>query len=118
MSEKEDMKGLLDEFYASLGNWQKTSPNEIGKFLELLEAVEKPGALDKKTKEIIAVALSVESHCPWCVSYHVKAAFDSGASEQEIRESGWVAVLMGGGPSLSFMQLVEAAIEDFKNNSK
>lgn len=111
---KEDMKGLLDEFFASVERWKGNSPNELGKFMELLEAIEKPGALDKKTKELIAISLSVISHCNWCVAYHVKASFDAGATEQEIREAGWVAVLMGGGPALSFNQLVEAAIDDFK----
>ncbi len=111
---KEDMKGLLDEFYGSVGKWQKNSPAQIGKFMELLEAIEKPGALDKKTKELIAVALSITGHCEWCIAYHVKAAFDCGAAAEEIREAGWVGVLMGGGPALSYSQLVEDAIEDFK----
>ncbi len=108
------MKGLLDEFYGSVGKWQKNSPAQISKFLELLEAVEKPGALDKKTKELIAIALSVNSHCKWCIAYHVNSAFESGATEQEVREAAWVAVLMGGGPALSYSQLVDDAINDFK----
>ena len=107
------MKDLLDEFYGSVGKWQKDSPAQIGKFMELLEAIEKPGALDKKTKELIAVSLSVTSHCEWCIAYHVKAAFECGANDKEIREAGWVAVLMGGGPALSYSQLVEEAIEEF-----
>ena len=111
---KEDMKGLLDEFYESVGKWQKDSPAQIGKFMGLLEAIEKPGALDKKTKELIAVALSVTGHCEWCIAYHVKSAFDCQATAEEIREAGWVGVLMGGGPALSHSQLIEDAIEDFK----
>lgn len=111
---KEDMKGLLDEFYDSVGKWQKDSSTQIGKFMEMMEAIEKPGAIDLKTKELIAVGASVVSHCQWCVAYHVKGAFDAGAGEQEIREAGWVAVLMGGGPALAYNQLVEDAIEDFK----
>ena len=111
---KRDMKALLNEFYDSVGKWQKNSNPQVTKFMEMLEAIEKPGSIDKRTKELIAVALSVTSHCDWCVAYHVKAAFDCGAKEQEIREAGWVAVLMGGGPALAMNQLVEDAIEDFK----
>lgn len=113
-NKKEDMKGLLDEFYESVGKWQKNSPNEIGKFMELLEAIEKPHALDKKTKELIAVGASTVSHCQWCISFHVKGAFEAGATSQEIREAGWVAVLMGGGPALAYNQLVEDAIKEFE----
>lgn len=108
------MKGLLDEFYGSVGKWQKDSSTQISKFMELLQAVETPGAIDTKTKELIAVALSVTGHCKWCIAYHVKAAFQAGATESEIREAGWVAVVMGGGPALAYSQLVESAIEDFK----
>ncbi len=113
-SMKEDMKRLLNEFYDSVGKWQKDSPTQIGKFMEFLEVIEKPGAMDTKTKELIAIGISVVTHCSWCISYHVKAAFDAKANEQEIREAGWVAVLMGGGPALAYNQLVEDAIEDFK----
>ena len=68
---------------------------------------------DKKVKELIAVALSVNAHCPWCISYHVNEALKAGATPDEIREAAWVAVLMGGGPNLSYMILVEKALKEF-----
>ncbi|MCL4345002.1 MAG: carboxymuconolactone decarboxylase family protein [Candidatus Thermoplasmatota archaeon] len=111
---KEDMKALLDEFYKSVGEWRKSSPEEMGAFMDFLAKVERPKSLDTKTKELIAVALSVEAHCKWCIAFHTDGAFKAGATEDEIRESAWVAVLMGGGPSLSYMQLVEAALVQLK----
>jgi AhpD family alkylhydroperoxidase len=110
---KEDMKGFLEEFNESVDKWQKNSPSQLNRFMALLNEIEKPSALDTKTKELIAISLSVISHCKWCISFHVKAAFDSGATNDEIRDAGWVAVLMGGGPPLAYNQLVEDAIEDF-----
>jgi|UniRef100_A0A7J3SM26 AhpD family alkylhydroperoxidase len=103
---------LLDEVSRSLARWRITSPKQSKAFADLFMSVEMPGALDKKTKELIAIALSVQSHCEWCIAYHVKSAIDCGAKPEEIREACWVAVLMGGSPSLMYMQLVEKALDD------
>ncbi len=107
------MKQLIQDFHNYIRFWKKTSPEQIEKFLELLHAIEKPGVLDTKTKELIAVAISVVVQCQWCIAFHVKAALDAGAKPEEIREAAWVAVLMGGGPQLAYMQLVERALEEF-----
>ena len=107
------MKDLLNEFYKYIGVWKEKSPEQISKFIELLKAIEKPGYLDTKTKELIAVAISVVAQCQWCIAFHVKSALDAGAKPEEIREAAWVAVLMGGGPQLAYMQLVEKALEEF-----
>lgn len=108
-----DMKSLLEEFHEYVKHWKNVAPEQIDAFLNLLMKVESPKALDKKVKELIAVALSVNAHCPWCISYHVNEALKAGASPEEIREAAWVAVLMGGGPNLSYMILVEKALKEF-----
>jgi AhpD family alkylhydroperoxidase len=79
-----------------------------------MEYVEKEGALKVKDKALIAIACAVVAHCEWCVAVHVKHALDSGATENEILESAWVGVLMGGGPSLMYAQGVLKALEDMK----
>ncbi len=107
------MKDLINEFHKYIVHWKKVSPEQISKFLELLQAIEKPGVLTTKTKELIAVAISVVVQCQWCIAFHVKTALDHGATPEEIREAAWVAVLMGGGPQLAYMQLVEKALEEF-----
>ncbi len=107
------MKDLLKEFHTYTSLWKEKSPEQISKFMELLEAIEKPGYLDTKIKELIAVAISVVVQCQWCIAFHVKSALDAGAKPEEIREAAWVAVLMGGGPKLAYMQLVEKALEEF-----
>jgi len=108
-----DMKELLNELFNYVKYWGEVSPDQINAFINLLEKVETPKALDKKVKELIAVALSVNAHCPWCIAYHVSEALKAGAIPDEIREAAWVAVLMGGGPNLSYMILVERALKEF-----
>ncbi|WFO76386.1 carboxymuconolactone decarboxylase family protein [Desulfurococcaceae archaeon MEX13E-LK6-19] len=107
------MKELLEEFHEYIKFWYKKSPEQVRKFMEFMEVVEKKGALDTKTKELIAVAVAVAAQCQWCIAFHVNEALKAGATPEEIREAGWVAVLMGGGPQLAYMQLLEKALEEF-----
>ena len=72
----------------------------------------KKGALDVKTKELLAIGAGVSSQCEWCIAIHVKNALDVGATREEILEAGWVTVMMGGGPKLMYMQGLLKALED------
>jgi alkylhydroperoxidase/carboxymuconolactone decarboxylase family protein YurZ len=45
-------------------------------FLGLVKAVTKPGKLDTRTKELIAVALGLMARCEWCIAYHTKKALE------------------------------------------
>ena len=111
-----EMKDLLKQVNSSLPKFSKENPKEMGSFAKFLQSVESPGAIDVKNKELIAIALSVTAHCHWCIAYHVNGALEQGASKEEIMEAAWVAVLMGGGPALMYMQLVEEAIDDFSGS--
>jgi AhpD family alkylhydroperoxidase len=70
------------------------------------------GALDHKTKELVAVALSVASRCDPCIAFHVPAALRLGATREEIMELLSVTVLMGGGPSLMYAAHVMDAVDE------
>jgi AhpD family alkylhydroperoxidase len=109
----EDMNKLLGEVKQSLGRLGRDYPDVMKAFSSFMGEVEEPGALDAKTKELIAVSLSVACKCKWCIAFHVKNALDAGASRNEIMESCFVAALMAGGPALMYMQLVVKAIDDF-----
>lgn len=53
-------------------------------------------ALDLKTKEIIAIIISIINRCETCINYHVTRALDDGATEEEIVEAISVLMLMRG----------------------
>jgi AhpD family alkylhydroperoxidase len=59
------------------------------------------GALDTRTKQIIAVAVAHVTQCPWCIEGHVKAARRVGAKPEEIMEAIWVAAEMRAGAALA-----------------
>lgn len=60
------------------------------------------GALNAKTKELIALGIAITVRCDGCIAFHVHDALKSGASAPEIAETIGVAILMGGGPSVMY----------------
>jgi AhpD family alkylhydroperoxidase len=66
-------------------------------FLEFSKHVFADGALDRKAKQLIAVAVAHVTQCPYCIQAHTKAALREGASEYELMEAIWVAAEMRAG---------------------
>jgi len=55
------------------------------------------GALPKKTKELIAIGISVVMDCESCMQWHIDQAAACGATQQEILEAIEVGIEMGAG---------------------
>jgi AhpD family alkylhydroperoxidase len=68
-------------------------------FLAMEKATYVDGALSKKTKELIAVGISVVIDCESCMQWHIEQAAKDGASEREVLEAIEVGIEMGGGPA-------------------
>jgi len=66
-------------------------------FLQMERATYADGALPKKTKELIAVGISVLMDCESCMQWHIDQATACGATEQEILEAIEVGIEMGAG---------------------
>lgn len=86
-------------------------------FSELGRAATATGVLDAKTKELIALALSVAARCDPCIGFHKKALVKLGATRQEIDETLGVTTYMGGGPSLMYAANAIAAFDEFAKAS-
>jgi selenide,water dikinase len=72
------------------------------KFQEFLKAAGASGALEAKTKQAIAIALSIVVRCEPCLKGHLKKARAMGFSQEEIDEAAWVAISFGGSPTMVF----------------
>jgi AhpD family alkylhydroperoxidase len=103
----------LEEIKRLIGDLQKEAPEAIGAFHHFMQAVEKPGAMDTKAKELVNVGLAVAAQCEWCIALHVKGALDAGATRAEIIDAGMQAVLMHGGPALMYMTPLTQALDEF-----
>jgi AhpD family alkylhydroperoxidase len=82
-------------------------------FSALALAATKDGALDRKTKEFIAMAIGVSSRCDGCIGFHTEALIKLGATRQEFEEVLGMAVYMGGGPSLMYAADAMLAFDQF-----
>ena len=72
------------------------------------------GALDQKTKELIALAIGISAHCDGCIVSHVRAALRAEATREEILETIGVAIFMGGGPSTVYGAEALQALNQFE----
>ena len=104
-----DLTRSISENLASL---RKDVPDVMKGFSDLAEAAARDGALNRKTKELIALALGVAAHCDGCIGFHVRALVKLGVSRAEVEEALGMAVYMGGGPSLMYSANALAAFEE------
>ena len=104
---------LTQEVSAQVAQLRADIPDTMRGFSAMAQAAGKDGVLDKKTKELIALALSVGARCEPCVGFHAQALVQLGATRQEVAETLGMAVYMGGGPSLMYAAKASAAFEEF-----
>jgi AhpD family alkylhydroperoxidase len=86
---------------------------EIDKaFHDFSNAAFAEGALPRKVKQLIAVAVAHTTQCPYCIRSHTQAALREGASEREIMESIWVASEMRAGAAFAHSAIALEAMAD------
>lgn len=88
-------------------------PDTMQGFSAMAKAATQDGALDKKTKELIALAIGISTRCDGCIGFHVKALVDLGVTKEELEETLGMAIYMGGGPSLMYAADAMLAYEQF-----
>lgn len=98
---------------ATLARLRADIPDTTRGFSALAQAALKDGALDKKTKELIAMALSVAARCDPCLGYHAEALVKLGCTRAEFEEMLGMCVYMGGGPALMYAAHALRAYEEF-----
>ena len=89
------------------------APEVMKGFSALAQAALKADALDTKTKELIALAISVATRCDGCIAFHAEAAMKQGATRAEVLESMGMAVYMGAGPSVMYATQALEAFDQF-----
>lgn len=103
----------LKEVGRTTGKLAAGAPSTMKAFGGLVGAVTQNGALDKKTKELMALSISICIRCEGCIAYHMNKAIEAGALREEVVETITVAVEMGGGPSTVYGAKALAAYDEF-----
>ena len=87
-------------------------PELLKAFLDIDAKVFVDGSLDKKTKELIAVACAHITRCPYCIDGHVKGAKKAGATDEQIAEAIFVSITMSAGASMAHSCIAMEALEE------
>jgi AhpD family alkylhydroperoxidase len=109
---------MATDLTASVGRLSKGIPETMKGFAVIRSAAHAEGCLEPKTKELIAIAISVAVRCDGCIASHTKAAEKNGASREEVLETLSMAVLMGGGPSVVYAAQALDAYDQFMEDAK
>jgi AhpD family alkylhydroperoxidase len=81
-----------------LKEMSKLAPTEFNAWLNLDKIVGRDeGAIPRKYRELIALAVACTTQCPYCIEVHVKAAKAAGASREEVTESSLIAAALRAG---------------------
>lgn len=77
------------------------APEQLKGFNDFNLAVFKDGALTKKEKEIIAVAITHVTQCPYCIETHTKNAKKAGATLEELAEAAFITAAVEAGGTVT-----------------
>lgn len=118
MSDHNHYHGVLNELNPQHRALRKMIPDVYRGFGEMSKAALTPGALDTKTKELIALTIGVVAGCDGCIASHAQGAVRAGASKEEAAEAIGVSILMHGGPATiygaraydAFCEFADAAV--------
>ena len=91
---------------------KELAPGIHDAFTDFSKAVFTDGALDEKTKQLIAVAVAHTTQCPYCIDGHTRLALRKGARPEEVMEAVWVAAEMRAGGAYAHSTVAMAAIAD------
>ncbi len=111
---KTDWPQTAKDLSGELRNLRAGAADVMKAFSTIAQAALAPGALDAKTKELIALAIAVATRCDDCVAFHAKAAVEQGATRDEVLETLGMAIYMGAGPSAMYASHALGAFTQFE----
>ena len=77
---------------------RKLAPADYEAWLGLNNIVgREDGAVPRKYRELMAIAVACTTQCPYCIEAHAKAAKAAGASREEIVEASLIAAALRAG---------------------
>lgn len=108
-----DHAARRSELRAGYRELNQLMPDTMKAFGELHRQAVADGALDHATKELMAVAIGIATHCDDCITLHLHEALRAGATREQVFDAIGVAVLMGGGPASTYATKALQALEQY-----
>jgi len=92
--DSDDLK-LLREF-------KQLAPTEFSAFIQFDNIVRREdGAIPRKYRELIAIAVACTTQCPYCLDVHTRNAKRVGATRQEVTEAAMLAAALRAGAAVT-----------------
>ncbi|MPY92315.1 MAG: hypothetical protein GEV08_04380 [Acidimicrobiia bacterium] len=113
MAEPGSYRDLFHRSGRAVSKLAQHQPEVHENFWKVHEAAMRPGALDRKTKELIGLALVVSMHCDVCITMHARDCLRAGCSREEVYEALNVAVMEGDGPTMVYAGWAVEAMEEY-----
>lgn len=79
----------------------KLSPEAMTSFFAYDKAALADGAIPKKYKELMAIAVALTTQCVYCIELHRQEAIKAGVTEQELAEAIHVASALRAGAAIT-----------------
>ena len=108
-----DWVDYRNQLMGRIGEIAKLSPATVQGYQMLSGAGARTNHLGAKTRELIALAVSVTTRCDCCITVHTAEALKQGATKDEIAEALGVAVALNAGAALVYSARVMDATEAY-----
>lgn len=106
-------KDVLNELKRPAVDLRRLIPEVLQAYSDLAKTAMAEGALDVKTKELIALSIAATRQCDGCMASHARKARSAGVTDVEVAEAMGVVILMNGGPGTVYGPRALAAFNDF-----
>lgn len=113
MSNVEEMR----ERRSRLNGVMREADDFFGRFGDLDDSAYAEGALGKKHKELMGLAISVATRCDECILYHLDGCEREAASKEEIVETIKIGVVAGGSITMPNARFAFEALAGKDNES-
>jgi AhpD family alkylhydroperoxidase len=80
---------------------KQLAPAEFKGFVELDKIVGRDGAIPRKYRELMALAVACTTQCPYCLDVHTTNAKRAGATREEVAEAAFIAAALRAGAAVT-----------------
>src|SRR5438477_9534324 len=89
-----------DEDLPKFAEFGKLSPDLFEKFMAWYQACQAEGALSRREKALIGLAVAHSVQCPYCIDAYTQSSLENGSNPEQMAEAIHMAAAVRGGAAL------------------
>ena len=115
-------EGVVDKFQKKREEQNRLVMKYAGqgtkRFYSLDSQAYREGALPTKIKEMMGLVASFVLRCDDCIKYHIIRCFEEGVSDQELEETLFIGLMIGGTITIPHQRRAVQVWDELKKNEK